>query len=107
MRATLQQKCQAAMCVGAAIALTPAAATLLIASSRAILINVIANGILHILTLGTVGIRINAPLIEVPFLWKVSLATGILGGSIVAIAGLILLCNAAYRGEFDSFAPSL
>ncbi len=82
--------------VGAAIAIIPAAATLLIASSRAILVNIIANTILRILTAGQVDITIYASLIQVPLLWKISMVCAVAGSGVMALSALAFLVNYAY-----------
>lgn len=105
MSVTFQQKCQTGLCLGAAIAVVPAVVTFTIASLPIIVINMIANAILRVLTGGLLRIRINAGFIQVPFLWQVSLVTGIIGGTVLAINSLILLSNAIYRRKFDPFAP--
>lgn len=87
--------------VGLGIALVPATATLLIASSRAILVNIIANAILRVLTGGTLGIDIyGLSLIQVPFLWKISMISAVIGGSIVAFSLTAALINAVYLRVF-------
>lgn len=87
--------------IGGGIALVPAGVTLLIASSRAILINVIANTILRVLTGGRVEIDIQGlSLIQVPFLWKISMISAVVGGSIVALSLAAALANAIYLRIF-------
>lgn len=73
--------------IGIAIALVPATATLLIASSRVILVNIIANAILRVVSGGTLGIDIyGISLIQLPFLWKISMISAVIGGSIVVFS---------------------
>ena len=87
--------------VGVGIVLVPATATLLIASSRAILVNIIANAILRVLTGGTLGIDIyGLSLIQVPFLWKISMISAVIGGSIVAFSLTAALINTVYLRVF-------
>ena len=108
MEVTLQGKCQAVMCGGAAVAVVPATVTLLIASSKIIAIHVIANTIIRILTGGRFGITIhNLSLIKVPLLWKISRVTAMVGAAFTLPAAVVLLCDAAYHRKFEPFAPSL
>lgn len=98
MQLSMSEKCKYGLYVGAGIALAPAAATLIIASSRALLVNIIANGILSVLTGGAVGIKIQGlSLIEVPLLWKISKISAMVGGSIVALSLLVYLVNSVYQ----------
>ena len=87
--------------VGGAIALAPAAVTLLIASSRIILVNIIANIALRILTAGAFGIELYGfSLVKVPFLWQVSKLAAIAGGTIFTLALTIFLANELYLRLF-------
>lgn len=98
---SMQEMSKCGLYVGAGIALVPAAVTLVIASSRAILINIIANAILKFLTVGKVGIDIyGLSLIQVPFLWKISTISALVGGGIVALSLTALLINRAYLRAF-------
>ena len=98
---SIHEECNQGWKVGAAIAIIPAAATFLIAASRAILIELIANAILRVLTAGQVGIHIwGLSLIEVPFLWKVSAIAAKIGGGIVVVSLVVMLANAAYHRVF-------
>lgn len=87
--------------VGIGVALVPATATLLIASSRVILVNIIANAIIMTLTAGLLRINIyGISLIEVPFLWKISMISAIVGGSIIALSLTAALANMLYQRMF-------
>jgi len=90
------------MFAGAGIALAPATATLLIASSRAIFVNLLANAILRTLTAGAVGIDIyGLSLIQVPLLWKISKVSAVVGASISALSMTVFLANKLYLLAFD------
>jgi hypothetical protein len=87
--------------IGAAIALVPAGVTVLIASSRAILITVIANAIIRTLSAGELGVEMyGLSLIEVPFLWKASLISATIGGGIIALSLTVALANEIYLQLF-------
>lgn len=87
---------QFGMCVGVGLAVAPAAATLLIAGSKVILINMIANTILLILTAGMYQIHIPGSLIELPLLWKFSMISAMIGGVIFTLSLAVYLANAIY-----------
>ena len=87
--------------VGVGIGLVPATVTLLIASSRAILVNIIANAILRVLTANALRIDIyGLSLIQVPFLWEISMISAVIGGSIVAFSLTAALINTVYLRVF-------
>jgi hypothetical protein len=89
------------MYAGAGIALAPATATMLIACSRAILINIVANAIMLVITGGHFGVNIHGlSLIQVPLLWQISLYSAGLGAGILVVSGTIYLTNALYRRVF-------
>ncbi len=97
MSMSIAEKSQLGCYIGAGIALVPAATTFLIASSRAILIDILANAILKVLSGGTVGIKFyGLSLIQVPILWKISLICGVIGGGIVALSLLAAMVNTVY-----------
>jgi len=84
--------------IGGAMIAIPATATWVIASSRAIFIELLANAILRILTANRVGIRFHGlSLIQVPTLWKVSRISATIGAGIAAFSILIALVHAAYQ----------
>ena len=86
---------------GLGVALIPATATLIIATSRTLLVNIIANAILRVLTVGSVGINIYGfLLIKVPFLWKVSLFSAVIGGSLAAISLIAAMAHKIYTRSF-------
>lgn len=82
--------------IGLAIALVPAAATLVIASSRIIVVNIIANIVLGLLSAGAYEVGIRASFVKVPFLWKVSLISAVIGGSIAILSLTAYLVNKVY-----------
>ena len=86
------------MYIGAGIALVPVTTTFLIAASRAILINVIANSILMVVTAGSFVITITGlSLIPLPsVIWKISMMSGVVGGTVVALSLTAYLINALY-----------
>jgi hypothetical protein len=89
------------ICWGAGIALVPATVTFIIASSRALLINIIAEGIIRILTAGRFGVTVHGlSMIEVPLLWKISWISFKVGTSIVALSLAALLLNRLYLRAF-------
>lgn len=83
--------------VGLGIAIVPAAVTTLIATSKFILVNIIANLALRILSFNSVQIAIATSLIEVPLLWKISKITAMVGATVVAISLTAGLINKLYK----------
>jgi hypothetical protein len=91
--------------VGVGAALVPATATLLIASSRIILVDIIANVVLRALTGNRLGIEIyGVSLIKVPLLWKISRISAAIGGSIIAFSLTAALINTIYTIYLRRFA---
>jgi len=84
--------------VGTGLALFPAAATLLIASSRIILVNIIANTILFVLTGGQFWIEVYGIswILPVPLLWKISMISAAVGGTIIVGSLAVALINEIY-----------
>lgn len=80
--------------IGAVVTVAPAAVTFMIAASRAILTDLIASAILLALTGGNYYITgFGGALIEVPFLWKVSILSAKIGVCILAITLLASLIS--------------
>lgn len=91
------------MYAGAGIALIPATATLLVACSKAILIDIVANVIFRVLTANAFRINIHGiALVEVPLLWKISTFAAIAGGSVFALSLTVFLINKLYQRQFAS-----
>lgn len=87
--------------VGAGIAIAPAAATGLIACSKIILVNIIADTAIRLLTLGAFRASVSGiSFVAVPILWEISLAMAIIGGSIVAISIIAILTDSLYQRYF-------
>ena len=83
---------------GAGLAAIPVAATTLIACSRIILVNIIADLAVRNLTANAFTLQIyGVSFVQVPFLWKVSLLSAIAGGTIVALSLLVLGVHALYE----------
>lgn len=82
---------------GTGLAVVPAAVTLLIASSRIIVVDIIAKSIIKILTAGKFTAHVyGVSLIKVPLLWKISMISAMIGGGIVALSLTAALINLAY-----------
>ena len=98
MGMSVAEMSQYGMYVGAGIATVPATTTLLIASSKAILINLIASTILSVITGGAWRVEISGiSLIKVPFLWKVSKISAYIGGTIFAFSFTVSLADKLYH----------
>jgi hypothetical protein len=82
---------------GAGMLVVPVTVTLLIASSKIILVDVIANGILSFFI---PGVRINfygVSLLRVPLLWKISQISAMVGGGVLTCSIIAFLANAVYH----------
>ena len=87
--------------VGAGIAIVPAAVTGLIACSKIIIINIIADTAVKIFTAGAYGVEVSGiSFVAVPILWKISLVMAIIGGSIVTVSIIAILINSLYQRYF-------
>lgn len=95
---SINKMCYSGMYIGGA-AIAPLSATILIASSRAIAINFIANTVLRTLTFGLVGIRIwGLSFIQLPpIMWKVSLISAGVGATIIGVSALALGVNKLFK----------
>lgn len=86
------------MQVGLGIALVPVAVTTLIACSKIIFVNIIAEIVVRILTGNTMSVSVTGiEFIAVPLLWQISGISAIVGGSIIALSLIAALVNTAYR----------
>lgn len=84
--------------VGLGIALVPVAVTSLIACSRIIFINIIADIIIRILTANKYTATVNhISFVAVPVLWKVSLYAAITGGTITILSLTAALVDNLYE----------
>lgn len=84
--------------VGLGIAVIPAAVTSLIACSKIILINIIADGIIRILTANAYTLSIyGISVVQVPLLWKISLVAAKVGVTIFTLSLVAALTNAFYK----------
>lgn len=87
---------------GLVIAAVPAAVTALIACSKIIAVNIIANIAVRILTFGRFGVSITGiGFVPVPLLWKISLISAAVGGSITALSLVAALADSVYRRFFS------
>lgn len=94
----IQSMCVTGIKVGLGVALIPATITGLIASSRIIVINIIANTIVRVLTANAYRATVyGLSFIAVPLLWKISLVTAITGGTIILLSMIAFLVNALYQ----------
>lgn len=86
------------MQVGLGIALIPAAVTSLIACSKIIFIDMIADIAVRILTANAYTMRVNGvSFVAVPLLWKVSLYAAMTGGTLIALSVTAALVDSAYH----------
>ncbi len=84
--------------VGAGVALIPAAATSLIACSKIIMVNIIADLFMRLITLNTYTLSFRGvSFVEVPFLWQVSFYAALTGTAILLISLATLLADKIYR----------
>lgn len=84
--------------IGLGIGLIPVTITTLISCSKIILINIIADIVVRILTVNRYSVRIRGlSFVAVPLLWRLSMITGIIGGTIVAISLIAALTDSLYR----------
>jgi hypothetical protein len=96
-RLDICNKAKVAVKIGIGVAIAPIALTSLIACSKIILINVIANVAIFILSGGALRVTISASFVSVPLLWKFSFLAMKVGTSVVAVSLVILLGNAMYE----------
>ena len=95
---SIQELSNTGIKVGLGVAIVPAAATTLIACSKIILVNIIADLAVRLITLNTYTATVEGiSFVAVPLLWKISLAAAIVGGSIVAIALIAILVDSLYK----------
>lgn len=84
--------------LGVGVALIPAGVTAVIACSRIILVNIIADIVVRALTANAFTLQIyGVSFVEVPLLWKVSLISAIAGGAIIAVSLTAMGVNALYE----------
>lgn len=86
MNLNIERASQTGIKIGLGIGLLPVAATSLIASSKIILVNVIANIAIYILTAGNYYITVPATFVAVPLLWKISAIAACAGAAICAVS---------------------
>jgi hypothetical protein len=84
--------------VGAAVAIIPAAVTSLIACSKIILVNLVAEIFVRIITANTMSITIyNIGFVSVSILWQVSLICAVVGAGILILSAAALLIQTIYE----------
>lgn len=84
--------------VGLGLAVIPAAVTALIASSKIILVNIIADVAMRILTANLYTMEVyGVSFIAVPLLWKISLAAAIVGAGVMAVSVVADLAYSTYQ----------
>ncbi len=83
--------------VGLGIAIIPVTITAVIACSKIIVINIIADIVVRVLTANMVSVTIYASLVKVPFLWNVSHVSAIAGGLICIVCVITGLSYQLYQ----------
>ncbi len=98
---TFQEKCYFTSSIGFGIALVPAAVASIVALSKIIFVNIIANVIVGALSGGTMYATITGlGLVELPILvWQGVLVLGAVGGGIVVLSLLALAASAIYANR--------
>lgn len=94
----IQSMSYTGMQVGLGVALIPVAVTSLIACSRIIFVNMIADIVVRILTANTYTMTVNrVSFVAVPLLWKVSLYAAMTGGALIALSITAALVDSTYH----------
>lgn len=94
---TVENVSQTGFKIGLGIGLVPVASTTLIACSKIIFINAIANVAIYILTAGTYYISVPATFVAVPLLWKISLIAAGAGAVICAVSLIAYFVDHFYQ----------
>lgn len=96
----VQKMSCAGMQLGLGIAVVPAAVTSLIACSKIIFVNVIADVAVRILTANKYTMAVHGiSFIKVPFLWQVSQIAAIVGVSILVVSAIASIVNKVYENR--------
>jgi hypothetical protein len=86
-----------AFLAGSVMVTVPATVTFLIASSRAMLIDLVANAVFRVLTCNTMRLNFyGLSLIELPSFWKFSKMSANMGVKVMALSFLIGLMHLLY-----------
>jgi hypothetical protein len=90
----IQDMTSMGMQFGVGLAVIPAVATTLIACSKIIFVNIIADIAVRILTANQFSMQVHGiSLVEVPFLWKFPLISAVVGTTIAILSLIVHLAN--------------